>query len=179
MVWNKIFKKKKEEEIDPLKDLVLSKLKVGYLVDYDMKSWEVAAHNKCEWGEGDFTDEWELHSGDEIVYLEREEDDEVEWTLTKKVSVSDLGKGIPSHIKQHENPPEEIDYQGIKYQLDDCYGGRFHKDGKDSYDEFLCWDYEDNAEENVLTVEQWSETSFEASCGIYVEEYQFTNILPK
>lgn len=177
MVWNKFFGKK-EEEIDPLKDLVLSKLKTGYLLDYDMKTWKVSAHNRCEWAEGEFSDEWELRCGDEVVYLEREEDDEVEWTLTKKISISELGDGIPDHILKNEDPPKEIDFKGVKYRLDDSGGGRFYKEGKKTYDEFLCWDYEDESEDHLLTIEQWSETSFEAAYGIYVEEYQFTNILP-
>ena len=41
MVWNRKFGKKKKEEFDPFQDLVLSKLKVGYLVDYDLKTWDV------------------------------------------------------------------------------------------------------------------------------------------
>ena len=41
-----IFRQKKESpEIDPIRDLVLSKLKVGYFVDYDLKTWEVTAYN--------------------------------------------------------------------------------------------------------------------------------------
>ncbi|MDP6625217.1 MAG: DUF4178 domain-containing protein [Nitrospinota bacterium] len=177
MIWNKIFGKK-EEEIDPLKDLVLSNLKTGYLVDYDMKTWSVTAHNKCEWSEGMYSDEWELSSGEEVLYLEREDDDEVMWTLTKKISIAEVGKGIPAYVKEHEDPPEEITCREKKYHLEDSCGGRFHKDGKDSYDEFIAWDYEDESEEYVLTIEQWSETSFEAAYGKYVEEYQFTNILP-
>ncbi len=177
MIWNKIFGKK-EEEIDPLKDLVLSNLKTGYLVDYDMKTWSVTAHNKCEWSEGMYSDEWELSSGEEVLYLEREEDDEVMWTLTKKIAIAEVGKEIPAYVKEHEDPPEEITCRKKKYHLEDSCGGRFHKDGKDSYDEFIAWDYEDESEEYVLTIEQWSETSFEAAYGKYVEEYQFTNILP-
>lgn len=179
MIWNKIFKKKEKDELDPLKDLVLSKLKTGYLVDYDLKTWEVTAHNRCEWGEGDFSDEWELQSGEEIFYLEREEDDEVEWTFTQKIPITEIGNGIPAHIKEHDDPPEEINYKGKKFRLQDSGGGRFHKEGKDFYDEFLSWDYEDESEEYILTIEQWSEKSFEAAHGQYVEEYQFTNILPK
>ncbi len=44
--------------------------------------------------------------------------------------------------------------------------------------ELLCWDYYDLSEEKTLTIEQWGEEKFEAAVGIYVEEYQFTNILP-
>lgn len=179
MFWKKIFGKEKKQEIDPLKDLVLSKLKVGYLLDYDLKTWEVTAHNKSQWGEGDFSEEWELRCEDEVLYLEREEDDEVEWALTRKVPITDVGKDIAGYIKKHEDPPDEIHYKGKKYHLEESSGGKFYKGGRDSYDEFLCWDFIDESEEYVLTLEQWSETSFEAAYGKVVEEYQFTNILPK
>ena len=43
---DRIFGKKTQDaELDPLADLVLEKLRVGYLVDYDLKTWL---------GEGDF-----------------------------------------------------------------------------------------------------------------------------
>ncbi len=177
MFWKKWFGNK--EELDPLKDLVLSKLKVGYLLDYDMKTWEVAAHNRYDWGEDDFSDEWELRSGDESKFLEREEDDEVEWTLTRKIPIEELGSGIGDYIKEHDDPPGELNYQGKQFHLEGSSGGRFHKGGKDAYDEFLSWEYVEETDEYVLTIEQWSETSFEATHGKYVEEYQFTNILPK
>lgn len=69
------------------------------LVDYDMKTWNVTARNKVEWGEGDYGDEWEPQSRDKILYLGREEDDEVEWTLTKKIPVSEVDKEIPAYGK--------------------------------------------------------------------------------
>ena len=85
------FKKKKKEEEFRIEDLVLSKLKTGFMVDYDMKTYIVAAYNKYQWDEGGVTDEWELKSGNEIWYLERtEEDGEVEWSLCRKLAISEL-----------------------------------------------------------------------------------------
>ena len=84
MAWG-FGKKKKKEEFDPLQDLVLSKLKVGYFLDYDMKTWEVTEYNIYDWDDGDHSYEWELTSGNEVVYLELEDDDEPEWVVTKKI----------------------------------------------------------------------------------------------
>ncbi len=57
-------------------------------------------------------------------------------------------------------------------------GGYFCKgEGKERI-EFLYWDYYDLSEEKTLTIEQWGEDKFDSSVGNYVEEYQFTNILP-
>ena len=49
------FKKKKKEEEFRIEDLVLSKLKTGFMIDYDMKTYIVAAYNKYQWDEGGVT----------------------------------------------------------------------------------------------------------------------------
>ncbi|ODS32563.1 MAG: hypothetical protein SCARUB_02314 [Candidatus Scalindua rubra] len=179
MAWNRMFgKKKKKEELDPFQDLVLSKLKVGYLVDYDLKTWKVTEYNKYDWGNGDYSYEWELTSGNEVVYLECEDDDEPEWVLAKKIPFKKLGPGLGKHIREKEDPPNEIEYDGVIYYLEDGSGGYFCKGGGEQKTEFLYWDFLDESEEKILTIEQWEEDKFEASVGKYVEEYQFTNILP-
>ncbi len=176
MAW--FGKKKNKEEFDPLHDLVLSRLKVGYFVDYDMKTWEVTEYNKYDWDDGDHSDEWELTSGNEVVYLELEDDDEPEWVVTKKVSLNSIGRGIRKFIQENDDPPNVIQYEGVEYSIDEGSGGYYRKGGGKQRIEFLYWDYYDLSEEKTLTVEQWGEDKFEASVGNYVEEYQFTNILP-
>ena len=100
------FKKKKEEP--KLEDLVLSKLKPGFLVDYDMKTHKVMAKNQYKWEEGAVTDEWELREGSEIWFLERvEEDGEVGWALSQKKPISMLEGDIAGHIEKHEDPPQK------------------------------------------------------------------------
>ncbi|MBT5375881.1 MAG: hypothetical protein HOL15_03615, partial [Nitrospinaceae bacterium] len=52
------FKKKKEalrQEEFRIEDLVLSKLKKGFMVDYDMKTYRVIACNQYQWNEGGVT----------------------------------------------------------------------------------------------------------------------------
>ena len=41
-------KEKKEEEVDPL-DIRLTKLKAGYILDYDLSSWEVKEVYNYDW----------------------------------------------------------------------------------------------------------------------------------
>ena len=64
-LWNKLFgKKDAQPETDPLHDLTLAHLKVGYLLDYDLKTWEVKSHNRYDF-DGTRSDEWELDAGDD------------------------------------------------------------------------------------------------------------------
>lgn len=173
------FFKKKEKEFDPLSDLSLARLKVGYLVDFDLKTWEVFACNYYDWGDGDISHEWQLKSGDEVVYLEMESDDEEEWSLNRKIPFSRLDSEVTKQILETGDPPEKIVFEGTTYYMEETAGGHFHKDGQGPGKELLQWSYEDDKGRSYLGIEQWGEQDFEATVGEPVEEYQFTNILPR
>ncbi|CAN2042601.1 DUF4178 domain-containing protein [Candidatus Magnetomoraceae bacterium gMMP-15] len=173
------FKKKTSNELDPLTGLNLANLKAGYLVDYDLKTWEVKAYNTYDWGEGDISYEWQLVSSDDTIYLERESDDVDFWSISRKISFSSLGPGIKEHIMEHDDPPEQIVFDGKKYYLEEMSGGHFHKNGTGEGEPVIIWNYEDDSGKYFLGIEQWGEEDFEASFGQAVEEYQFTDILPR
>ena len=179
MGWRDLFgSKKDEDQFDPLRDLELSKLREGFLVDYDMKTWSVTGYNRYDFGEGYKTDEWELTASDETRYLERSKDDAVEWTLSKKIPIGAIEGNVRQHIIDHEDPPEQIVYNGKTYYLDESGSGHFYEGGKGPSQPFVYWDFIDKEDEHFVSIEQWGETEFEAAAGHYVEEYQFTNILP-
>lgn len=173
------FKKNQKDELDPLSDLSLAKLKRGYLVDYDLKTWEVSAYSYYDWSEGDISHEWQLRSGDEVVYLEMESDDEEEWSLNRKIAFGRLDSQIKKKIIETGDPPEKIVFEGSTYYMEETAGGRFYRDGGQGHGrEVLQWSYQDDEGQSYLSIEQWGEEEFEASTGEPVEEYQFTNILP-
>ena len=176
-LFDRFRKQRDEDELDPLKDLVPAKLRVGYLVDYDMQTWQVTAYNRYDF-DGDIVDEWELTSGREKRYLELPEDDEEPWTLGRKVPIGAIDGNIRNHIIENDDPPDRVTHEGKQYFLDESSAGNMYPDGKPPAEELIKWEFIDKEEENFLTIEQWGETEFEASAGSYVEEYQFTNILP-
>jgi hypothetical protein len=169
---------KKETEIDPLADLVLEKLRVGYFVDYDMNTFRVTAHNRYDFGEGYEADEWELTSSSEKCYLERSEDDEVEWSLSKKLPIGAIEGNVRQHVIDHDDPPDQVVCKGERYYLDESGSGQLVSAETGEKQGFIYWDFLHEDGERFLTIEQWGETEFEASLGTEVEEYQFSNILP-
>jgi hypothetical protein len=182
-----MFRGKKKDmapELDPFTDLVLEKLRVGYLVDYDLKTWQVTAHHRYRFNKDEWVDEWELTAGREKSFLERAEDDGAVWTLAKKVPFGKIGSSVRRHILEHDDPPDEVIFEGTSFYLDESAAGYFYPDGKgdgdgkDDGEPLVKWELLDESEETYLTIEQWSESRFEASVGTSVEEYQFTNILP-
>ncbi|MBF0117685.1 MAG: DUF4178 domain-containing protein [Desulfobacterales bacterium] len=170
--------KSKKQEPDILSELTLGKLKVGYLLDYDMKTWEVTGYNYYDW-RGVISHEWQLKSDQESVYLEMESDDETYFTLSRTIPFNRLGQKVKTHILDTGDPPETIVYDGVTYHLEVTGAGYFYKDGKGPAQELISWTYADEKDSKNLNIEQWGENDFEASTGISVEEYQFTNILPR
>jgi len=178
-----IFRKKDDDEelaIDPLRDLVLEKLQVGFLVDHDLETWKVTAYNRYDF-DGDEVEEWELTTGRKKRYLERSEDDEEVWALSEKVPVGALESAegsVRQYTIEHEDPPEQITYQGETYYLDEMAAGHLYPDGEGPRRELIKWDFVDGSGESFVTLEQWGETDFEAAAGKEVAPYEFTNILP-
>lgn len=166
----------KEPELDPLRDLILSKLKVGYLLDYDLQTWQVTGYARYDF-DGDRVDEWEIVAAGDKRFLEREAEEEG-WSLAQKIPIGAIDGDVRNHIKEHEDPPDRLSYEGVDYYLDDSTAGHFYPSGEGEGQPLIKWEYVDKGEERFLTVEQWGENEFEASAGIFVEEYQFSNILP-
>ena len=66
-LWQKLFGKKDEQaDLDPLSDLTLSNLKVGYLVDYDLKTWQVKSQSGYTFDDTK-TQEWETRRRRRLV----------------------------------------------------------------------------------------------------------------
>ncbi len=169
-------KKKTEKELDPLADLVLEKLKVGYLVDYDFHTWQVTAYCSYKFlGNDEDVQEWELTAGGWQRYLELADG---AWSLSRRVSIGAIDGDIRQHILDHEDPPERVLFKGQEYHLDASYSGRMFPDGKGGGQDVIRWEFLDEAELSFVAIEQWSETEFSAAAGSVVEDYQFTSILP-
>ncbi len=177
MNWNPFNKKKQEPELDPLSDLTLSGLKPGWVLDYDLKTWQVSAHHYYDY-DGDRVDEWELSCADGVLYLDREDDDGVSWTISEKIPISQIDGDLRGHVREQEDPPDSVTCRGIEYAGESSAAGHYHKNGEPSGQELIAWEYLDASGKRTLTIEQWGDDEFEASVGEIVEEYQFSSILP-
>lgn len=173
------FKKKKDTSApDPLSGLTLDALKKGYYLDYDMKTWEVVSANTYDWGEGDITYEWQLQCHDDTLFLEMETDDEAFWSVSRKVPLRKLDQRIIQQLKNGDDPPETLPFEGEVFYMEESGGCHFHADGAETGREMFQWSYEDDAGTRYLTIEQWGDTEFELCLGKKVQEYQFSDILP-
>lgn len=174
-----IFKKDKTPDYDP-NDLKIKDLRVGFMFDYDLKTWEIKEEYEYDWGDNYFTREYKMEAADDMAYLHIDFNDECFMTLSRKLKVRALGENIPEEIIENKHAPKTIEYQGVKYFLDKESPGYFSDDPEDddSWTEFISWDYYDADTKLVACVEQWGARDFEASIGNVVQDFEITNILP-
>ena len=177
MRFKKWFGGRRDEEEPTYQEYSLSTMKVGFLVDYDLKTWQVTGYGTHDY-DGYATEEWELRADEEVNFLERAvEDGQAYWTLTRAIGIDEIDGDVASAIIADGDPPEVVQFAGDEYAGSTSEAGLYRKDGTDAEREFVNWSFE-AAEGKVLFISQWGEREFAAYAGLEVEEYQFTDILP-
>jgi len=174
------FKKKDKTTYDPT-NITLMDLQKGFVLEYDLKTWVVKEVYEYDWGDNYFSREYKIDSGDDILFLHVEKDDELDLTVTKKIKVTMIDEDLPEYLEEHEKAPKKIHYKGKKFYLDGNENPGYFKDLSDSqkdWVEFISWDYYDENDEEYINIEQWDEREFEASIGRVVKEFEFSSILP-
>jgi hypothetical protein len=173
------FKKKKEPGYD-VTNLSLKDLNVGFIFDYDMKSWVVNEVYKYDWGNNNFTSEYKVDSGDEVAFLHIADEGELEISLSKSIRISKIDEAITDEIEKNEKPPRKIHYSEELYYLEEDAAGYFRDLSKETEDweELVTWEYMNDEATKVLSITQWDIRNIEASAGLILKEYQFSNIIP-
>jgi hypothetical protein len=172
----KFFSRDKDTE-DEYREYRLGEIERNFLVDYDLKTWEVRAISNYDY-DGYLTREWELHSDSGVGFLEQSVDDgQAEWTFTKRISIDAIAEDVVAEVASSDDPPRQIHFEGKSYEADEMSAGIQTQGDEESEKEFVGWSYE-SEDGRVLFLNQWGEGDFSAYEGIYVEEYQFTDILP-
>lgn len=177
MVFGKLFGKKEDSTAPIAGDIRLADLQPGYLVDYNMETWQCVARHRYDY-DGDSVDEWELQNGKKRLWLERGEDDGEYWGLAAKIRMGEIEQEVARDIREDRDPPKKINFDGKTWLADESGAGYFFEDCGNESEGFLFWTYADDDDDHFVTVEQWGENEFEAAAGAWVEPWQFDNILP-
>ena len=172
-------KKRKGMGEPPVRDYTLQTMAVGYLVDYDMETWQVVEYSVYDYEGGFSTEEWVLRaSNDDIRFLERSvEHTKNYWTLSETLSFDIIEEEAIAILQSEDEELNEFTIDGEIFRLTESGHGRARVDGEGQGRHFVAHSFE-GPEGAVLFVMQWGERDFDLAGGAYVEEYQFTNILP-
>lgn len=172
-------KKKKEPEYD-VTNMKVTDLAEGFIFEYDLKSWVVKEVYQYDWGKNNFSKEYMIDAGDEVAYLTVAEEGELSMSVTKNIKIQKLGDGVRENIKRTHKAPETVQYEGVRYFLDEDSAGHFNDitKGTDDWEELISFDYLDEDETRCLSITQWDDHNFDASAGVVIKEYEISNIVP-
>ena len=151
----------------------IEELQVGDLVDYYMKSWETEEEGEYDWGNNEFSKEFKLNSGDEVMFISLYEDDELEISAFQKILWNAIDGDLRASINEYGKPPRELVKDGVKYFLSDSGMARYRNVTKNkAWSDFEFWDYEDESEDKIVSIECW-DGDWEISAGEYTEAFEF------
>ncbi|MBB6459593.1 DUF4178 domain-containing protein [Flammeovirga kamogawensis] len=173
------FKKKKKEEkhYDPT-NITIRDIRKGYVLDYDLQSWEVTEEFEYDWGDNDFSYEFKLESANDAVFLSIEDSDFLTGTISRKVKWGKLPDEVDDALETKGKPPKKIVFDGKVYYRDIKSVGYWRNIENKESAPYMVWEYYDDSEKYVLSLEQFDDEEFEASLGIVEEPDAFSNILP-
>ncbi len=174
------FKKKEKDPAYDVTNLSIRNLDMGFVFDYNMKSWVVKEMWEYDWGDNNFTMEFKVDSGDEVGFLGIEDEGELWITLSKAIRIHKIEEDVVEEIEKKQKPPRKLHYEGDVYFLEDDSAGYCRDASKETenWEEFINWDYYTDDESKVLSITQWDEHNIEAHAGHVLKEHEFSNFLP-
>ena len=170
------FKKdKKEEQLS--EDLSFKDLLPNDYVDYFLKSWRVEAAVEYDWGNNIFSREFKLNAGDEIIFVEIDEEEDSKVAISKDIKLSKIDKTLKTYIIENDGPPKKLNFEGEEYFYAEESLGHCYDIGSEDYSELVSWTFNNEDESKFISLSRWDETDIESSVGEYAKIIEFSNII--
>lgn len=161
-------------------EINLHSLDMGYILDYEMRSWEIKEVAHYDWGNGFKGKEFKIFDGKETIYLYVDPAlEEISVSHQVNVNEGDILSSKKSILATDE-PLNSLSYDGKEWIIDDESLAEYKIEGESDWMDLLCWTYVDKATgKEFLTLNRWGEKKVEAYRGNYIKSFEISNILPR
>lgn len=162
------------------KDLTLNDLDIGYIVEYELRSWEITEVAHYDWGDGFKGKEFKIFDGKDSIYLYVDPAFE-ELSVSYQVNIND-GDLLASKksIIASDEALNSLNYEDKKWVIDEEALARYKIDGNKEWADLMCWTYVDqNNEKDFVALNRWGEKKVEAYKGNLIEPFEISSILPR
>lgn len=170
-----LFVKKKQEEEEIKINRTVHDLEVGYILDYDLESWEVLASYTYKY-KGHVAKEYKIRSGSETRFLNVSDSNSLLLSVSKEANINNVHPSLRSSVL-NEQPLARIEWKGEVYTLKEASKGQFTDDKLQDWAAFSSWEYVNVDNSKFIYVSRWEDGSVECFVGDYVKEHQISNIL--
>jgi len=167
-------------EADPT-DLQAVHLEKGYMVDHDLKTWDVTAETQCDWHNGSSERELTLcHDLEKAYLLIRSEAGFDQLLKFEPVNLYALDNRIGQEIALRNRPANVIEYKGKQfYRENQLEGVCFDMPHQAPGEKVTVWEYLDDNRKEILRIERRGRENFKAMKGQPIQEWEFSEILPR
>ncbi|MEK6476086.1 DUF4178 domain-containing protein [Catalinimonas sp. 4WD22] len=182
--WQKN-KRKKEAEVQPNtpKELTLENVEPGGVIHLmnvgpDMEEYDVTILSKSIYREGESTEWYELEgdNGKQKVWISIEEDDGLDVTLAlRTLKLRDLPINRSDLDIMDESAEGEFEFEGQTFYFEYSNEASFFSNGNTSRDNesfFYYWEFENENEDQFITIEEWENGKFEITLAVPLKSSQ-------
>ena len=143
----------------------------------DMEDFDLKVISKHTYRQGESTwYELECDKGEEKVWIDMEEDDELELSVgLRKLKLRDLNITKKDLIRFDDDEAGHFEFEGDKYWLEDSDSAVFYRHSEDKEAEnFYYWDFETEDSDKYIGVEKWSNGSYDVTYSEPIKPSQVT-----
>lgn len=143
--------------------------------DYDEFDVKIIAKHTYRQGESSWY-ELEGDRGEDKVWIDMEEDDELELSITlKKLKLHDIGIEKKELDRIDDEEKGQLTYDGETYYYEDSDPAVFYRYSDDKITErFYYWDFETDSGDKFISIERWSDGSYDVCCSEKLKSSQIT-----
>ncbi len=167
-------------EADPMR-LSIINIKAGFLVDFDLTTWETVQEWQYDWDNGNSGKEFRLVNESETLHLYmRNEGTQLHTILGRKVNIHSIDRELEDEIQTNLRPPSVLNYQEIDYFRENTKIGWKHElTAKTNANKLTTWEYFDETMTFFMRIEQSQNQSYKVTVGEVISPFEFSNVLPK
>lgn len=143
----------------------------------EMEEFDLKVISKHTYRQGESSwYELECDRGEEKVWIDMEEDDELELGISlRKLKLNDIGLKKADLEKMDDDEEGSFEFEGRKYWLEDSDEAVFYRYSDDKNAEmFYYWDFESKDGKHFISVECWSDGSYDVTYSEPIKLSQVT-----
>ena len=173
------FLKKKEVPKYDVTNLTVNDLAVGFIFDYEAKSWVVKEAYEYDWGSNNFSKEYKVDAGDDVAFLSVENAGDIKLSMSKEIKTRLIDEDVLDELKKYNKPPRQIHYEKEVYYLESDSAGYYNEVGADDdAEELVAYEYFNENGKKLVSITQWDEYNIETAAGDIIQLHHITDILP-
>jgi hypothetical protein len=159
----------------------IESLQKGFMVDYDLKTWDIVHQNQFDWDNGAVDRLFKAVAGTDTrwIYM-RHESGVANIYVTTPISVFAIDENLEKQILETGKPSNILKFKDVIYYRENTKDGYwFDISNQSGGTQSVLWEYFDSERNFILRIEQIGKNQILASIGKVASTYQFTDILPK